>query len=202
MRLNLWFTRLWSEIVDLILHKQSFPLGWRQLHYECINRLTKIKARGNLVMNDAQYAGFWIRLGANLIDGLLLMIVLVPLMFLIYGKDYFMSEDIVLGTADVLLNYIMPIVLIIWFWLRFQATPGKMATKLTIVDAKTGGPLSLGQAIIRYVAYIICTLPLFLGYIWIAIDKRKQGWHDKLANTVVIRNTVDEPVVFDEMRGE
>ncbi len=152
-------------------------------------------------MNNVQYAGFWIRFGANLIDAFLFLIVLVPLMYLIYGEDYFMSEEVVLGTADFLFNYILPIVVIIWLWLRFQATPGKMATKLTIVDAKTGGPLSLGQAIIRYVGYIISSLPLGLGYLWIAIDKRKQGWHDKLAGTVVIRNMTDEPVTFDDMRG-
>lgn len=152
-------------------------------------------------MNNVQYAGFWIRFGANLIDAFLFLIVLVPLMYLIYGEDYFMSEEVVLGTADFLFNYILPIVVIIWLWLRFQATPGKMATKLTIVDAKTGGPLSLGQAIIRYVGYIVSSLPLGLGYLWIAIDKRKQGWHDKLAGTVVIRNMTDEPVTFDDMRG-
>ena len=153
-------------------------------------------------MNNVQYAGFWIRFGANLIDGLLFLIVLVPLMYFIYGEDYFLSEDVVLGTADFLFNYIMPIVVIIWLWLRYQATPGKMATKLTIVDAKTGGPLSLGQAIIRYVGYIISSLPLGLGYLWIGIDKRKQGWHDKLAGTVVIRNMADEPVIFDDMGGQ
>jgi len=149
-------------------------------------------------MNNAQYAGFWIRFGATLIDSLLFVIILTPLMFGIYGEDYFLSEDLVLGTADVLLTYILPVVVIIWFWLRFRATPGKMATKLTIVDARTGGSISLGQAILRYAGYVISSLPLGLGYIWVGFDKRKQGWHDKLANTVVIRNTADEPVVFDD----
>ncbi|MBX3651771.1 MAG: RDD family protein [Burkholderiales bacterium] len=45
--------------------------------------------------------------------------------------------------------------------------------------------------------YIASALPLFLGFIWVGIDKRKQGWHDKLAGTVVIRNTSKEPVQFD-----
>lgn len=153
-------------------------------------------------MNNAQYAGFWIRAGASVIDALLLMIVLLPLMFFIYGEEYFTSEDLVVGAADLILNYILPIVIIIWFWLRFQATPGKMATRLTILDASTGGPMNFRQAIIRYIGYIISTLPLGLGYIWVGFDKRKQGWHDKLANTVVIRSTVDEPVVFDDMRRE
>jgi len=153
-------------------------------------------------MNNAKYAGFWIRAGASVIDALLFMIVLLPLMFFIYGEEYFTSEDLVVGAADLILNYILPIVIIIWFWLRFQATPGKMATKLTILDASTGGPMNFRQAIIRYIGYIISTLPLGLGYIWVGFDKRKQGWHDKLANTVVIRSTVDEPVVFDDMRRE
>lgn len=153
-------------------------------------------------MNDTQYAGFWIRAGANFIDGILFMIVILPLMLAIYGEDYLTSEDLVMGTADLLFNYILPIVVIIWFWLRFQATPGKMATKLTIVDANTGGPMGMGQAIIRYVGYIISSLPLGLGFIWVGIDKRKQGWHDKMANTVVIRNTANEPVIFDGSTGE
>jgi len=149
-------------------------------------------------MNNVQYAGFWVRFGATLIDSLLFLIILAPLMYFIYGEDYFLSEDLVLGTADVLLTYILPVVVIIWFWLRFRATPGKMATKLTVVDAKTGGSMNLRQAILRYVGYVISSLPLCLGYIWIGFDKRKQGWHDKIANTVVIKSMVAEPVVFDD----
>ena len=75
----------------------------------------------------------------------------------------------------------------IWFWLRYLGNPGKMALKLKIVDATTGEKPSPGQAVGRYFAYILATIPLCLGFIWIAFDKRKQGWHDKLAGTVVIR---------------
>ena len=72
-----------------------------------------------------------------------------------------------------------------------------MATKLTIVDADTGGKPSNGQFIIRYIGYYLAILPLFLGIIWVGIDKRKQGLHDKLAGTVVLRNTQLEPVKFE-----
>ena len=68
-----------------------------------------------------------------------------------------------------------------------------MATKLKIVDAKTGNKLSVGQAIGRYFAYIPAILPLGLGLIWVGIDKKKQGWHDKLAGTVVIRSSETTP---------
>lgn len=61
-----------------------------------------------------------------------------------------------------------------------------MANHLTIVDAKTGGVPSTGQFIVRYLGYYIAMLPLFLGIFWVGIDKRKQGWHDKIAGTLVI----------------
>ena len=60
-----------------------------------------------------------------------------------------------------------------------------MATRLTIVDTKSGSKPSTGQFIIRYIGYYVSMLPIFLGIIWVGIDKRKQGWHDKLAGTVV-----------------
>jgi uncharacterized RDD family membrane protein YckC len=61
-----------------------------------------------------------------------------------------------------------------------------MAIRAKIVDANTGDKPSLRQYLIRYLGYIVATLPLGLGILWVAWDKRKQGWHDKLANTVVI----------------
>jgi uncharacterized RDD family membrane protein YckC len=73
-----------------------------------------------------------------------------------------------------------------------------MVTKLRVVDAETGNTLSLGKSVGRYFAYFISFLPLGLGIFWIALDKRKQGWHDKLAGSVVIRSHKKEPVVFKD----
>lgn len=148
-------------------------------------------------MENQEYAGFWIRLRASLIDMLVVMIVLwVPLGF-IYGAEYWVSDKFVKGGWDIFLGYIVPFVGTIWFWLRFFGTPGKMANRLRIVDARTGGKLSLWQAVGRYFAYIPAMLPFFLGLIWVGIDKRKQGWHDKLAGTVVIKDLGKEPVKFE-----
>jgi len=71
-----------------------------------------------------------------------------------------------------------------------------MALKLAIVDAETGNRISVGQAIARYIGYIVSMLPMMLGIIWVGIDRRKQGFHDKLAGTVVLRNTAKEQVQF------
>jgi uncharacterized RDD family membrane protein YckC len=95
-----------------------------------------------------------------------------------------------------MLNYILPAIAVIVFWIYKSATPGKMATKLMIVDAETGGRPSTSQFIGRYLGYYISMIPLFLGIIWVGFDKRKQGWHDKLAGTVVIRSNKAEPVKF------
>jgi len=50
----------------------------------------------------------------------------------------------------------------------------------------------------RYFAYFISTIPLCLGFLWITFDRKKQGWHDKLAGTVVVRTLRRgaEPVKF------
>jgi uncharacterized RDD family membrane protein YckC len=80
----------------------------------------------------------------------------------------------------------MPAIAVIVFWKTRSATPGKMAISAKIVDAKTGGKPSTGQLVARYFAYLVSMLPLMLGFIWIGIDRRKQGFHDKIAGTVVV----------------
>lgn len=145
-------------------------------------------------MNDQQYAGFWIRVGASMIDTILILAIIWPILTAIYGKDYWAGASLTHGMWDVILTYILPAIAVILFWIYRSATPGKMALKLTIVDAKTGAKPSTGQFIGRYLGYYVSAIPLFLGLVWVGIDKRKQGWHDKLAGTVVIRSHRTEPV--------
>ena len=149
-------------------------------------------------MNEQEYAGFWIRTAAAIIDSILVLLIIAPILTAIYGMNYWLGENFINGAWDVLLNYILPMIAVTVFWVYKSATPGKMATHLTIVDSRTGGKPSTGQFIGRYFAYYLSALPLFLGIIWVGIDKRKQGWHDKLAGTVVIRNTSSEQVEFEE----
>ena len=140
-------------------------------------------------MQEVKYAGFWIRTGAAIIDTLLIMLVTLPLLVAIYGWAYFDAEQtgIVAGLADFLISWVAPAVAVIAFWILKQATPGKMAVSTKIVDAESGNAASTGQLIGRYFAYFAATLPLGLGILWVAFDKKKQGWHDKLAGTAVVR---------------
>lgn len=138
-------------------------------------------------LGNAEYAGFWIRFGAMFIDSLLLMLITLPLMYMLYGVAAFTGEKFVQGPADILISYVFPIVATVLFWKYLAATPGKILLNVKIVNAEDGGAPSTARFIIRYLSYIPSTLVLFLGFIWVGFDQRKQAWHDKLAKTVVIR---------------
>lgn len=150
---------------------------------------------------EYEYAGFWVRAGATIIDTILIMLITYPLLFSIYGWEYFNVDQsgFIAGPADFLVTWVLPTFAVIMFWLKKQATPGKLAVSARVVDARTGQTMSIGQSIGRYFAYFVSALPLGLGYIWVAFDSKKQGWHDKLAGTVVIRpkNGGLSPVKFE-----
>ena len=143
-------------------------------------------------MNDTDfdYVGFWPRVGASIIDTIILIPIMGLLLWMVYGNAYFSdaNEDLYAGPAEIVISYILPAIAVIWLWLKIQATPGKMAISAKVVDTKTGGPMSTAQAIVRYLGYFVSTIPLCLGLIWVAFDSKKQGWHDKIAGTVVVRS--------------
>jgi len=149
-------------------------------------------------MENQEYAGFWIRVAATLIDTVILLLVLAVPLTLIYGSAYWSSAEPVKGIWDILLQYVLPIVLVVWFWTRYLGTPGKLVLGLRVVDARTGRALTTRQAILRYLGYYVSILPLMLGFIWVGIDRKKQGFHDKIASTVVLRDRSREPVQIEQ----
>ncbi len=170
--------------------------GWQPLH-----TIAGVKIPGHagpipspatpppLPANRPVYVGFWRRFGAWIIDSILISLISLPLVVSIYGWDYFAPDaPIIAGTADFLISFVLPPVVIILFWIWKQATPGKMIVSAKVVDAVTLQKAPTSRLVLRYFAYILSTLPLCLGFLWIAFDDRKQGWHDKLAGTVVIRD--------------
>lgn len=143
------------------------------------------------------YAGFWIRAWASVIDSVLIMAIIWPLLTMIYGSDYFLSGRLVQGAWDFLLSWVFPAIAVVVFWIYRSATPGKLAVGARILDAQSGQRPKSRQLVIRYLAYYVSAIPLMLGFIWVAFDPRKQGWHDKLAGTVVVRDKYrTEPVRF------
>ena len=151
-----------------------------------------------------EYAGFWARVGAALIDTILVSFLTIPLVRIIYGGDDETGALLFRGTADILISFVLPALAVVAFWVARGATPGKMAISAQVVDARTGNKPSTGQAIGRYLGYYVSTIPFGLGLIWVAFDPKKQGWHDKLAGTVVIRRKGGSvrPVSFERDRKD
>ncbi len=147
--------------------------------------------------SELEYVGFWARTGAAFIDLLLQIVITAPLTIAVYGTYTSPTGKFFQGPADVLINLVLPAAAVIAFWIYRGATPGKMAMSAQVVDADTGQPMSTGQAVLRYAGYFLSLIPLGVGYFWVAFDRRKQGWHDKLAGTVVVRPKGNEPVQFE-----
>ncbi len=135
------------------------------------------------------YAGFWIRLLAYLIDGAIIFVVVFVISLLMGG---FVKTNPDTGLQQVnagaqAIALLCGIAYIVGFWSARSATPGQMALGMRIVRADNGAPIDVSKALIRYVGYVISAIPLGLGLIWAGFDPRKQGWHDKLAGTYVVR---------------
>ncbi|HEY8816156.1 MAG TPA: RDD family protein [Candidatus Dormibacteraeota bacterium] len=152
------------------------------------------------------YAGFWIRLVARLIDGLVLGIPfgIVFGLFLVAGGVFAnvsgsgsSSQDSQNAAAAAafgggfLLLYLLAFIVQVGYWIYFWgtsgATLGMRLLHLRVVDADTGGPIGYARATVRFLMSIVNSWACYIGWIWVAFDPRKQGWHDKVANSVVLQ---------------
>ena len=129
------------------------------------------------------YAGFGPRALAFLLDAVIVTVIAVPILVLGFGVTELPTEN-----SWELLVFLASAAAVIGFWRAFGATPGKIALGLKIVDARTGQAPGIGRLILRFLAYFVSAFPLYLGFLWAAVDRRKQGWHDKIARTIVIHS--------------
>lgn len=140
-----------------------------------------------------RFAGFWIRFLAYLIDGLIQAGLLVAIYLVATslgqapdpepGLDRVEAEQL---TRLILIWVVVVLAYFPIFWAR-GATPGMMLFKLRVVRTTDGSRLGIGRAIVRYIGFIISAWAIYIGLIWVAFDDRKQGWHDKIADSFVIR---------------
>jgi uncharacterized RDD family membrane protein YckC len=133
-----------------------------------------------------EYMGFWMRVVASILDNIWLGVLIVVLSLVMVSAFSLDEESLEYYMAGGSLNIVLPALLVIGLWVKFGSTPGKMLFKAKIVDAETHEPVSSGRLVLRYLGYIVSILPLMLGILWVGWDKRKQGFHDKIAGTVVI----------------
>ena len=138
---------------------------------------------------SVEYVGFWMRFVAFLIDSFVMAVIMVPLLAAVYGWSYFdTGRAVFAGSWDFFVQVVLPAVAAILFWRYKGATPGKMAISARIVDSASGQSATTRQLVLRYFAYFVSIFTLFIGFAWIGIDRRKQGFHDKIAGTLVVKD--------------
>ena len=131
---------------------------------------------------SAPKAGFWIRFVAIFIDGILVGIVTSAI-----GAVLNLNTN---GRGG--LQTLLGLVYYVYFWSSNSPWPGQTVGNklLNIRVIKTDGSnLDIGQALIRYIGLLISIIVIFIGVIWAAFDANKQGWHDKIAGTYVIKSS-------------
>jgi len=121
-----------------------------------------------------EFGGFWLRVAAYIIDVSLIGIVGVIL-------------SSALGTAGQAMGALIFIAYFIGLWGTTGQTIGMMLLGLHVVRNVDGGKISWGNAVLRFVGLFVAFACLYIGVIWVAFDSRKQGWHDRIGGTVVIR---------------
>jgi uncharacterized RDD family membrane protein YckC len=124
-----------------------------------------------------EYMGFWIRFGAAIIDGVILLII-SSILSILARFTYGLGS--MFGIFLPLLYY--------WLFTGLKGqTPGKMVLGIKVVNARGERP-GLGVAAMREIlGKLISAIALCLGFLWIAWDREKQGWHDKIADTHVVK---------------
>jgi len=151
-------------------------------------------------MTIYKFAGFWRRFIAFSIDNTIIIMVFSVLSIIaatayVFGAISSNSDAWLADLADptsslsiMFISCMLYFATILFYFTYFHGTtgrtPGKMLIGLQVVSTD-GAPISFGTAFLRAVGYFISFI-YFLGFIWAAFDKKKQGWHDKIAGTVVI----------------
>ena len=132
------------------------------------------------------YCGCSTRVAAYLIDWILLGGLFLGSLYLLAGERELFSFTKQYEVNVQIAAVGLQIAYFLGFWVWKGATPGKALFGIRIVDAHTGELAQPWRYIVRMVFWILGSLPLWLGQIWVAFDKRKRGWHDLAAGTVVV----------------
>ena len=145
-------------------------------------------AASSLAPASGNYAGFWIRVVAYIIDGIILMIPIGILQFLLKGN----ADDPTSG-HPVLLVFLILAIEVGYFaglWSSgAQATLGQKVCGMRVVRSADGARISFGRGILRMLGIMISSAILCIGFLMVAFTERKQGLHDMIAGTYVLKNS-------------
>ncbi|MCP3926594.1 MAG: RDD family protein [Desulfobacterales bacterium] len=148
------------------------------------------KIKEGIQTDEYRYAGFWIRFGAKLIDGIIITVVFLLIVVALGAIASFTDRNDeaayrLIGSLFYLFYYGITIFYYVFFVGKYSATPGKMACGIKIITPETDR-VSYGKAFGRYLSEILSQLIIYIGYIMVAWDKEKKGLHDIICNTRVV----------------
>lgn len=127
-------------------------------------------------MNEIEYAGFWRRLAAFIVDQIILNV---------------FETIVAVFLVSLPLNNLSFLLLVnVLYFTGFEssvkgATPGKRVFGMAVTDLE-GRRISLPRATLRFVSKFLSALLFGAGFLTIAISKNKQGLHDRIAGTLVV----------------
>jgi uncharacterized RDD family membrane protein YckC len=154
------------------------------------------------------YAGFISRLIAFSIDIAIIVVVLIFAGWLLNTMSTIFQLGILESISTSFQIWVTSLIVLlfsagyyIFFWTLVGQTPGKLLLGLRVVS-RSGRPITFWQALRRFVGYFISAIAIYIGYLWILIDNRRQGWHDKLAGTYVVYNWNAHPGSFVAKKEE
>jgi uncharacterized RDD family membrane protein YckC len=136
-------------------------------------------AAGAAAVVTSEKVGFWVRVVAFIIDGVILGILTAILTGILFGGDQVRGNG---------LNTLLGLAYTMYFWSAYGhgQTIGNRVMKIRVVKTD-GSELSLTDSFIRYLGLLLSVACIFIGVIWVAFDANKQGWHDKIASTYVVK---------------
>ncbi len=169
---------------------ESIILSGKPICAECKPMVMQKMTEGTAVQGPMDYAGFWIRFGAKLIDGIILWIINLGMglvIALLSGTANALGPRITAAATGSFLQMLVTATYTTYFLGKFAATPGKMACGIRVVTAD-GGNVSYLRALGRHFAEFLSSIILMIGYIMAAFDDEKRALHDRICNTRVIKN--------------
>lgn len=142
----------------------------------------------NEEMNEK--AGFFIRFVAYMIDSIVLSIALSIIMAISITGSLAMMDNQTFVLAVYLISGAIMLIVYFGYFIYFYGTSGQTLGKKMLrikVVSTNGTPLTYKKGLLRIIGYIIASIPIYIGFIWMLFDKNKQNWEDKIANTYVVK---------------
>jgi len=193
----------------MLLTGGGLAIWWLVDLYRIITGRLKDKQGNDLSRSppraDQPNAGFWVRVAAQVVDGLMLglvqlVFIILPIIAYLFSTGMFTTPDtqmalmalspiLTLAPAAVVILYVAYFVALTAG--KHQGTYGKRSMGI-YVRKRDGGRVWIGHSLVRYVGYIISMIPFGLGYLMAAFHKNKLALHDLIAGTEVVYGTPSE----------